>query len=120
MYPMGEGVVGRLMYDPRGNVAVQIMSPDRSLFAAKDQLKGLPEEIKSAFEGYIAYFGAAEVVEDQGMVIHHVEGSLFPNLINKDQKRFFKFDGDKLELTAPAKAWGGEAMTGVLVWERMA
>jgi hypothetical protein len=119
LYPLGEDAVGRLMYDAKGNMSVHLMSLHRAPFAAKDQLKGTSEEIKSALEGFIAYFGSVDVNEEEGAVVHHVEGSLFPNLIGKDQKRFFKFHGSRLELTAPAKPWGGEPMTGVLIWERM-
>ena len=119
IYPFGKDAVGRLMYDAQGNMSVHIMSVNRPSFAENDQLKGTSKEIKSAFEGFIAYFGTVDLDEEKAMVVHHVEGSLFPNLVGKDQKRFFRFNGDQLELTAPARPWGGEAMSGVLVWDRI-
>ena len=118
-YPLGKDAVGLLMYDATGYMSVHLMSPNRKSFAVSDQLKGTPEEMKSAFEGFIAYFGIYEIDEEKATVVHHVKGSLFPNLVGKDQKRLFKFSGDKLELTAPAKPWGGVPMTGVLLWERV-
>jgi hypothetical protein len=120
VYPLGKDAVGILMYDAKGNMSVHLMSRDRGAFAEKDQLKGTPDEIRAAFEGFIAYFGTYEIDEEEGSVVHHVEGSLFPNLVGKEQKRFFRFDGAQLELTAPAKPWGGASMTGVLVWEQVA
>ena len=120
VYPLGKNAVGILMYDAKGNMSVHLMSRARGSFIEKDQLKGTPDEIRAAFEGFIAYFGTYEIDEEEGSVVHHVEGSLFPNLVGKDQKRFFRFDGAQLELTAPAKPWGGASMTGVLLWERVA
>lgn len=120
VYPLGKDAVGVLMYDAKGNMSVHLMSRDRGSFIEKDQLKGTPDEIRAAFEGFIAYFGTYEIDEEEGSVVHHVEGSLFPNLVGKDQKRFFRFYGAQLELTAPAKPWGGASMTGVLVWEQVA
>lgn len=120
VHPLGEDPVGRLTYDAKGNMSVHLMSRYRGSFAQKDQLKGTPDEIKAAFEGFIAYFGTYEIDEEEGSVVHHVEGSLFPNLVGGDQKRLFRFDGDRLELTAPARPWGGVSMTGVLLWEQVA
>ncbi|MHA2204100.1 MAG: lipocalin-like domain-containing protein, partial [Candidatus Hodarchaeales archaeon] len=42
-------------------------------------IKSTLEEIKSAYEGFIAYFGTYEINNKEGTVTHHWEGSLFPN-----------------------------------------
>ena len=76
------------------------------------------EEIKAAIDGYIAYFGDYVVDEDEKSVTHQTKGSLFPNLVGKDQKRFYSFSGNQLTLTTPPTFIGGVTVIGVLLWER--
>ncbi len=117
-YPMGRDAIGIIMYDANGHMSVQIMRPDRPAFASGDQLKGTPMEIKSAFEGFIAYYGVYEVNQGEGTVTHHVEGSSFPNWVGSAQRRFFEFSSNRLTLSTPPILAGGQQVTGVLIWER--
>jgi hypothetical protein len=119
VYPLGKSAVGVLNYDVEGNMSVQLMRLDRQAFAANDQLKGTPEEVKSAFEGYVAYFGKYEVNEEKGTVTHRLKGSIFPNWVGSDQVRFFELSGDRLTLRAPPIQLGGTALTSLLIWDRM-
>lgn len=96
------------------------MLPERPAFAINDQMKGTPEEIKAAFEGFIAYFGTYEINEEKGTVIHHVRGSSFPNWVGSDQIRFYEFSGDRLTLRTPPMQAGGITVTSLLIWERIA
>jgi len=107
-----------IMYDTNGHMSAQIMRPDRPAFASGDQLEGTPMEIKSAFEGFVAYYGVYEVNQEDGAVTHHVEGSLFPNWVGSAQRRFFEFSGNRLTLSTPPILAGGQQVTGVLTWER--
>ena len=70
--PLGEDAVGRVIYDADGRMSVQIMRRDRPAFASGDMLKGESEEVRAAFEGYIAYSGTYEVREDDACVLHRV------------------------------------------------
>jgi hypothetical protein len=117
-YPLGEKAVGILMYDGGGRMAAQLMRPDRPKFASGDMRGGTPEEIKTAVEGYVAYFGTYEVDDKKGTVVHHVEASLFPNWLGQDQIRFFEFSADLLTLKTLPILSGGQEITGVLVWKR--
>jgi hypothetical protein len=120
-YPFGKNVIGILMYDPGGNMSVQIMGIDRPAFALSDPLKGTPEEIKAAFEGMIlTYFGRYEVVEEEGAVIHHIRCCAFPNWIGFDLKRPIEVSFDRLTLGIPSITLGGEQLAGRLIWERAA
>jgi hypothetical protein len=119
VYPLGKSAVGVLNYDVEGNMSVQLMRLDRQAFGANDQLKGTPEEVKSAFEGYVAYFGKYEVNEEKGTVTHRVKGSMFPNWVGSDQVRFFELSGARLTLRAPPIQVGGIALTALLIWDRM-
>jgi len=119
-YPMGKDAVGVIMYDDNaGFMSAHIMRPTRPVFAAGDNLKGTPDEIKTAFEGYIAYYGPYEVNEQEHTVTANVEGSLFPNWIGTGQKRFYEFSGNRLTLSTPPMQFGGEEVTARIIWERV-
>ncbi len=118
-YRYGAGSIGYIMYDATGHMAVQLMQPNRPKFASGNVDKGTPEEIKAAFDGYGGYFGTYEIHEDEGFVIHHVEGSLFPNNVGTDQKRFFEFSGDRLILKPPPQQAGNEQIAPHITWQRV-
>jgi|GEM_PF-491012 len=105
-HPYSEDLYGRLMYDSNGNMSVFLMRPNRPKFAAGDIYKGTPEEIKFAFENFDAYYGTYKIDKDKGTVIHHIEGSRFPNWEGSDQIRYYKFSNDTLSLSAKIKAQG--------------
>jgi hypothetical protein len=66
------------------------MRSNRRAFESDDHLKGTPEEIKDAFEGYVAYFGTYEI-KDEKTVVHEVSCSLFQNWINSEQVKYYNF-----------------------------
>jgi hypothetical protein len=110
--PYGEHPVGRLIYDAAGHMAVQIMRRDRQFLSSGDPQQAAPEEIKTAVEGFTAFFGTYEIDEAEQTVIHHVEGHLFPNSVGKYLKRRFEFSGDRLTLKPSDNR--------KLVWQRVA
>jgi hypothetical protein len=109
---------GRLMYDAAGRMSGQIMKADRPSFASSDLLDGTAEEVREAFEGYFAYYGSYTVDSNEGVVTHHVEGSLYPNYNGSDQRRFFRLSGNQLRLRTPPIVSGGRTSEFELVWER--
>lgn len=115
--------IGLLMYDTTGHMAVQIMPPDRPKFASADRRQGSQEEIKAAFAGYTAYFGPYEVNEADGVVTHHLEGSIFPNEVGRDNIRYYEFSGDRLTLIPTTMVDGKltpkSSATVRLIWERV-
>jgi hypothetical protein len=117
-HPYGEQPVGQLIYDASGNMSAAIMRPGRPRFATSDKFRGTTEETIEAFDGFEAYFGIYQVNEGEETVIHHVEGSLFPNLVGLTLKRFVKLSGNRLVLSTPPTRYGGSKVTAVLVWER--
>ena len=115
----GSHPIGYIIYDTTGHVAVQIMKPDRSRFASNDAEQATSDEAKAAFAGYGAYFGTYEINEAEGYVVHHVEGSVFPNYVGTDQKRFFELSGDQLILKPPPRQVDGEQHTTRVTWQRV-
>ncbi len=116
--PYGNEPGGMLMYDGQGGFSGQIMARERPPFASGNLLKGSNAEVRAAFEGYLAYYGSYMVDETQGLVIHQVEGSFFPNWIGETQIRKFEFTGEgRLQLsTLPIKGARAD-LTVVLLWE---
>jgi len=118
-YPLGEKAEGILICDSGGRWAAQLMRPDRPKFASGDMQGGTLEEIKTAADGYVAYFGTYEVNNKKRTVVVHVEAALFPNWVGQDQIRFYEFSDDLLTLKTPPLLLGGHETTGVLVWKRL-
>jgi len=117
LYPYGEHMFGMLMYDPGGFMSVLLMHPDRPGFASGDMMKGTPEELNAAFEGFDAYCGSYTINDENASVTHHVQGAKFPNWVGTDQIRFYTLSNDTLRITAPPiLAYGTEwTLEAVLV-----
>lgn len=95
-HPYGKQPKGYIVYDPTGHLHVQVMrTPPTPHFAAGDQA-GTDDEVRAAYDGYVAYFGTYEVDEARSQAIHRVEGSLMPSYTGTDQPRPIKLAGDEL------------------------
>ncbi len=118
-FPLGKDATGLIMYDAFGNMSVHIMKLDRPKFATNDRSSGTLEQTKAAYGGYIAYYGTIEVDEKEHKVIHHAEGSLFPNEVGRPLIRYYEFKDDLLILNTPVLSMAGEKVIGVLTWKRV-
>ena len=118
IYPFGENAVGMLTYHGHRCMSAHVMRPGRPGFASGDPRNATNEEIKAAFDGYVAYFGTYTANDEERIVTHHVIGSLFPNWIGQDQRRAFEFSGSRLTLSTPPIPFANTTLTAVLVWER--
>lgn len=119
IYPFGKNARGSIIYTDSGRFSAQVMRPDRPRFKSGDQMKGTSEEIKASYEGFVSYYGSYEFDNENGFIIHHVEGSLFPNWEGHGLKRFFKLSGNRLKISTPPMLWGGGEVVGILIWERV-
>lgn len=119
VYPIGEKVIGRLIYDQEGRMAVQLMNPDRPAFHSEDPFSASDEEIRAAFHGYMAYYGSYSVQWDEQIVTHHLTAASIPNWVGSDQVRIFEFSQNQLTLTTPPISLDGTDTVSVLVWERL-
>jgi hypothetical protein len=107
------------MYQPEEYMSVALMRPDRPNFASDNLVEATPEEVETAFGGYISYFGSYEVNERERFIIHRLQLSWFPNLVGTEQKRFFEFAGDRLMLKTPPLTLLGETQVHRLIWQRL-
>jgi hypothetical protein len=118
-YPLGEDCAGRLIIDSDGNFNLQLMRPDRGEFASGDIVRGTDQEIRTAYQGFVAFWAKIEVDEEKKEITYVVEGSLFPNCIGHRNLRYYEFNGNRLTLKTPAFLMAEQEVTGVLVWERI-
>ena len=118
IHPYGEKPEGMLVYDQRGNFSGQIQGEGRPLFQSGNLFKGDSEEIKAAFEGYVAYYGKYEVDEEAASLTHQGQGSWFPNWVGNTQTRFYSFEKGNLILTTAPFVGKRNSVTHTLVWER--
>jgi len=117
-YPFGKDAQGRLIYEPDGRMAVQLMNPNRPRFTSDDPLVTSEAEVREAFGGYTAYYGTYSVNPDDRTIVHHIESALLPNWTGTDQQRHFEFDGKYLTLKGPLLLGGVQGVVS-LVWERL-
>ena len=104
--------VGFLMYDPAGYMGVTVMQSGRQKYAGQEPT---PAEAKAALESFISYFGRFSVDDAQGVVTHHIEGVLNPN-IDSERRQFFQLSGNRLTLLTPPSRTGSQER---LIWERV-
>ena len=88
--------VGYLMYDATGHVCVVLANPDRP--AWKSPRVPTDAEVRSAFDGLVAYCGTYETDERARAVIHHVEADREPHMMGSDRTRLAEVNGDRLVL----------------------
>jgi hypothetical protein len=119
IYPFGEQARGSIIYTESGRYAAQLMRIDRPKFASGDQMQGTAEEIEANYKGCISYFGTYEINPKDSLIIHHVEGSIFPNMEGRDQERFFELSENRMQLRTPPIKLDGERAVGILLWERI-
>jgi len=115
-YPWGENPAGYIMYNADGYMSVSMMASDRPAFEASDLPKGTEQEKVAAADKYISYAGKYEVRGSK--VIHHVDVSLFPNWVGGNQERNFKFEGNRLLLSADPVPDDEKQKAGYLIWEK--
>lgn len=106
---------GRLRYDAYGNMAGQVMRPDRPRVELGT---GSALRVRDAYTGYIAYFGTYAVNAAGDTVIHHVQAALNPAWVGGDQVRQMRFEGDLLVLQADVEK-NQQTMRHVLTWRKL-
>jgi Lipocalin-like domain len=113
-YPLGPDAIGQISYERTGRMSAQLMRSKQPLFKREDWRQATTEEKAAAWSGYFGYFGTFTVDELAGAVVHHIEGSWFPNLVGTDQVRYFQFEGQQIILDADTE-WGKVR----IVWEKL-
>jgi hypothetical protein len=114
--------VGMLTYDNAGHMSVHIVRGDRPAFP-NGRARASEKEKAAAFDSYTAYYGTYTFEPENGIVIHHLEGSLSPGQIGQDNIRYFELQGSRLTLSVANDGKGGRLArkdtTSHLTWEKI-
>jgi lipocalin-like protein len=113
----GANPIGYLMYDTTGHMCVSLANPNHPRWANPE--KPTDAEKLLSHELFFAYCGSYEVREKENRVIHRPEMGSWPHYIGSDQSRNFRFQGDRLILSAEETPPGGERRRYEITWERV-
>lgn len=118
VYPFGKEPKGLLMYDPTGQMSIQIMKTPHPKVASGDDTQITPAEKQALLDAYMAYFGTYEVDAAKNLVTHHVEADLYDVFVGRSEPRAFVLEGDTLTLNTK---WtqGGQEWKGLRVFRRV-
>lgn len=119
LYPLGPDCAGSLLFDASGVLSANLMRPDRPPFASGDILRGTDEEIRAAYQGYVAFWGNYKFDEAKRELTYVITGSLFPNWVGHTNLRFYEFEENRLTFRTPPFLMAGTELVGVLIWERV-
>lgn len=113
-HPYGRNLTGYLFYNGDGYMSAAFMNADRGLSGGGE----LSEAAQASnYDQFMAYTGPFEVNGDK--VTHRVEVSSLEAFIGSVQERWFKIDGDRLDLLTAPLAVGNDTPVGRLVWHRV-
>lgn len=111
IYPFGEDVDGFLLYTTDGYMSAQMMRKGRTPFDIDNMHQGTDTEYTEAASGYHAYSGRFDFDEENQVMRHYMDVSLFPNYIGQSQIRDVTLEGDQLIISNPKFA-------NCMIWER--
>lgn len=98
IYPFGKDAKGFIVYHPDGYVSAQLMKQGRTPYESGDLLNGTLEEMAEAANGFLAYVGRFDVIEEEGKLIHYMDVCLNPTLLGKQLPRLATIEGDILTI----------------------
>ena len=93
---------------------VQVLQ--RASLASNDRLRGTPEELRLASEGFLAYCGTYDLDAAKGIIVHHVTAADFPNIVGTDLVRRFVMENGHLLLETQPVLRGGKTWVSRITW----
>ncbi len=110
----GPEPVGYLIYTAQACMAAVLGGTRRPELHSPAGTSASETQRNESLRNFLAYAGRYEIRRDR--VFHHVEVSVFTDLVGVTLERQFKIAGDTLTIrTLPPKIWGS---SNVLVWKR--
>jgi hypothetical protein len=113
-HPYGRELTGYLFYNQDGYMSAAFMNAERGRKGDGE----LSQAAKvSSYDQFMAYSGPFECQGDK--IRHFVEVSSLEAWIGTVQERWFKIDGNRLDLLTAPLAVGNDAPVGRLTWFRV-
>ncbi len=112
----GDAPAGLMVIDDTGHYAVQIYDTSRPKFAAKDKVKGTPEEYRAAALGASIHYGTIVVDAKAHTFTINLVRSSYPNQEGTSQVRPYELKDGVLSYKVTARANGD---VPVSVWKKV-
>lgn len=112
-HPYGENLTGYLFYNDDGFMSAAFMNAARGM-GGDGELSKAAEA--SSYDQFMAYSGPYEVTGDK--IRHDVEVSSLEVWVGSVQERWYKIDGDRLDLLTQPLSVGSDAPVARLSWTR--
>jgi hypothetical protein len=110
----GINPVGYLIYTASGRMSATLMAAHRATLDSPKGETSTRDELTASLGNFLSYAGTYEVRGNH--VFHHIEVSVFTNLVGTTLEREFSLSGDTLTIrTLPPEIWG---TSNRLVWKR--
>lgn len=119
VHPYGEDPKGLLVFDDKGNYAIQILKAVRPKVASGDKNKATPEEYAALVQGSNSHFGRYTVDETGKTITFLVEHASFPNWEGTAQKRAYTYTGNEIKYVVTHTTQGGQAVVAEVAWKRL-
>ncbi|KAF2080372.1 lipocalin-like domain-containing protein [Flavobacterium sharifuzzamanii] len=110
---------GFLLFDEKGNYAVQIYKDKRARIASGDKNKCTPEENATIVQGSNSHFGEYEIDETNKTITFKIKTASFPNWEGTIQKRSYTFANNELKYAVTNTTQGGKSVTAEVVWKKL-
>ncbi|MCU0626643.1 MAG: lipocalin-like domain-containing protein [Gemmatimonadaceae bacterium] len=94
----GAAPAGYATYAADGTHTLQFTRTPAPTFGARDDRAGTDAELRAAFLGFFAWHGRWRLDAARQVIIHEIEGSLWPSWRNTVQERPYRMRGDTLVL----------------------
>lgn len=114
----GEKPIGMVMFDANGYMNAQLGSSSRTLFASDVLDEGTADEIKQAYNNYMAFYGQYKEPAP-GTLSIALMGCTFPNWQGKEIIRYAEIENDLLLLSTPPTPVGPEYYTVRATWRKV-
>lgn len=73
--------------------------PERPVYRSEDRYTATDAEIRDSFLKFLDYCGTYAFHENEGFMLHRVQGSSLPNWVGSVQKRFYVLNGSCLTIS---------------------
>ncbi|OQP43004.1 hypothetical protein A4H97_12720 [Niastella yeongjuensis] len=118
-YPYGKDPQGLLMFDEKGNYAIQILKAVRPKIESGDKNKCTPEESTALVQGSNSHFGKYRVNEEKKTITFMIEHAFYPNWEGIDQERFYTYTGSEIKYVVTHTTQGGRKVIAEVAWQKV-
>jgi len=119
VYPYGENPQGLLLFDEKGNYAIQILKAVRPAIVSGDKNKCTPEENAALVQGSNSHFGKYKVDEKRKTISFIIEHAFYPNWEGTTQERFYTYTGSEIKYVVTHTTQGGQKVIAEVAWRRI-